>query len=351
MTVAELKEKGIIIYECLSGSHAYGLATEHSDEDIKGVFILPEEEYFGLDYIDQVSNDTNDIVYYELKRFVELLTKSNPGALEMLYSPEDTILYMHPVFEQLRGLQLLSKKCEDTFGGYAITQVRKAKGLKKKIVNPVEKERKGVLDFCFVAEGQGAVPVQDYLTAHGIDASSCGLAKIPHMHDVYGLYYGASGFKGIVQSNDSNDVTLSSVPKGMQPLAYMSFNKSGYSTYCKEYKEYWEWVEKRNDQRYQNTLEHGKNYDAKNMMHTFRLLRMCREIAESGQLKVRRNDRDFLLSIKQGDFDYDELLTQAKGIVETLSECYNDSDLPEAPDRKMLNEVLVRCRRMFYELV
>ena len=32
-----------IVYECLSGSHAYGLATPESDIDIKGVFILPED--------------------------------------------------------------------------------------------------------------------------------------------------------------------------------------------------------------------------------------------------------------------------------------------------------------------
>ncbi|MBL3655656.1 nucleotidyltransferase domain-containing protein [Fulvivirga sediminis] len=349
MTITELKDKGLIIYECLSGSHAYGLATEHSDEDIKGVFVLPEEEYFGLDYVDQVSDESNDIVYYELRRFVELLTKSNPGALEMLYSPDDTILHIHSAFEPLRKLQLLSKKCQDTFGGYAATQVRKAKGLKKKIVNPVEKERKGVLDFCFVAAGQGAIPVGDYLKAHNMEASNCGLAKISHMHDVYGLYYGNNTFKGIVQSNDSNDVTLSSVPKGMQPLAYMSFNKSGYSAYCKEYKDYWHWVEKRNDQRYQNTLDHGKNYDAKNMLHTFRLLQMCKEIGETSQLKVRRDDRDFLLRVKQGEFEYHDLLTQAKGIIEALPACYSMSELPSEPDRKMLNHILVKTRKLFYK--
>jgi hypothetical protein len=59
----------------------------------------------------------------------------------------------------------------------------------------------------------------------------------------------------------------------------MNFNKDSYSIYCREYKEYQEWEKKRNEQRYQSTLSHGKSYDAKNMMHTFRLLNMAEEIA------------------------------------------------------------------------
>ena len=37
---------------------------------------------------------------------------------------------------------ILSKLCEHTFGKFALSQIKKAKGLKKKIVNPIEKERK-----------------------------------------------------------------------------------------------------------------------------------------------------------------------------------------------------------------
>lgn len=70
--------------------------------------------------------------------------------------------------------------------------------------------------------------------------------------------------------------------------ALMSFNENAYKQYCKAYKEYWEWVEERNEERYQNTLEHGKNYDAKNMMHTFRLLDMAEEIASEKSILVKK---------------------------------------------------------------
>ena len=347
MTIAALKQKDLIIYECLSGSHAYGLATPESDVDIKGVFVLPEDEFYGLNYIDQVSDENNDTVYYELKRFVELLSKSNPNILELLYSPEDCIRVMHPLFEPLRAQNFLSKQCKDSFGGYAMTQVRKAKGLNKKILNPVAKERKGVLDFCYVAHEQGSIPLREYLSLNGWRQEDCGLARIPHMHEVFGLYHGEDGFKGITRKEEANDVALSSIPKGLQPIAIMSFHKSGYSSYCKEYKEYWEWVKKRNDNRYHNTIQHGKNYDAKNMMHTFRLLNMCEEIGRYGALRVKREDREYLLKIKKGEFQYDDLLQIANKKIAEIDTLYQHAELPDKPDLDRLNTILVSIRKEF----
>lgn len=349
MTIYELKQRDIIIYECISGSNAYGLATHESDVDIKGVFILPEEDFYGLNYIDQVSNETNDIVYYELRRFVELLSKSNPNILELLYSPEDTIQIKHPLMDLLRSQNFLSKQCKDSFGGYAMTQVRKAKGLNKKILNPVEKKRKGVLDFCYVSHEQGSIPILEYLDMHGMLQEKCGLAKIPQMHEIYGLYYDDPTFQGIVRHEDANDVALSSIPKEKELITVMSFNKSGYSKHCKEYKEYWDWVEKRNDNRYANTLTHGKNYDAKNMMHTIRLLKMCEEIGLEGKLNVRRSDRDYLLKVKAGEFDYDELLAEAEKKVRQIEEAFENSSLSLSPDTTLLNETLVEIRKKYYQ--
>ena len=74
MTIEDLKQQKLIILECISGSRAYGLDTAASDTDIKGVFILPKKDFYGLEYIPQVSNATNDIVYYELGRYLELLS-------------------------------------------------------------------------------------------------------------------------------------------------------------------------------------------------------------------------------------------------------------------------------------
>lgn len=349
LTIADLKNEGLLLFACISGSKAYGLDTAASDTDIRGVFVLPQDQYYGLNYVEQLSNARNDEVYYELRRFVELLSKNNPNMLELLDMPSDCILYRHPLYGRFRPELFLSRLCRHTFAGYALTQVKKARGLNKKIVNPVEPQRRSVLDFCYVAQGQGSVPLLDFLAARGWQQQNCGLARIPHMPDLYGLYHcPACRFKGVMAQENANDVSLSSIPKDLEPVAVMSFNKNGYSTYCKEYKEYWEWVEKRNEARYQSTLSHGKNYDAKNLMHTFRLLAMAEEIAREGRIRVRRPDRDFLWQIRSGAFAYDELVAMAEQRIAQMDAHYEQSALPEAPDPEAINQALIGVRKEFY---
>ncbi len=133
MTIAELREQNLILFEAVSGSRAYGTNLPHSDTDLKGVFVLPEDRFFGLDYVPQVANETNDEVFYELRRFVELLLKNNPTVLELLGTPADCVVYQHPLFAQFRADDFLSKLCRQSFAEYAVAQIRKAKGLNKKI--------------------------------------------------------------------------------------------------------------------------------------------------------------------------------------------------------------------------
>lgn len=353
MAIAELKKNNLILLECISGSRAYGLSTPQSDTDIKGVFLLPQKVFYGLEYTEQVNNETNDEVYYELKRFIDLLAKNNPNILELLNTPADCILQKHPVIDKIKPEMFLSKLCRHSFAGYAQSQIKKAKGLNKKIVNPVEKERKSVLDFCYVVQGQGSIPLTTWLSKNNLRQEDCGLVNIAHMREMYSVFQNEQlqeGYlKGICSGPGANDISLSSVPKGIEPLAVMSFNKDGYSKYCKDYKEYWDWVEKRNDVRYEHTIEQGKNYDAKNMMHTFRLLNMAEEIATEKRVNVKRPDREFLLEIRSGAFNYEDLVQMANEKTGRIDELFEKSDLPETPDLFKIEELLVELREELYK--
>ncbi len=353
MNLSELeKDNQHLLLKCVSGSRAYGLATPTSDTDLKGVFVLPKTEFYGLEYVEQISNSTNDEVYYELKRFIDLLSKNNPNILELLATPEDCILYKHPLIDLVRPEMFLSRLCRQTFAGYAQSQIKKAKGLNKKIINPVEVQRKSVLDFCFVLSGHGSVSLQPWLNKQHWKQEDCGLVKIPHMRDMFAVFHQSQmeeKLHGIVSGEAANDVKLSSVPKNISPVAVLSFNKDSYSTHCKDYHTYWEWVEKRNEARYENTLSHGKNYDSKNMMHTFRLLNMAEEIAREGKINVRRNDRDFLLDIKSGNFEYNDLVSMANEKIERIDELYLKSDLPDAPEIEKVEELLITLRMESYK--
>ena len=111
LTIDWIKNNGLLIFEAIVGSKAYGLDNERSDTDIRGVFVMPKEMFYGLEYTPQVNNETNDIVYYELKRFMELLSKGNPNILELLYSPSSCVLQKHPVMELLKREMFISKQC------------------------------------------------------------------------------------------------------------------------------------------------------------------------------------------------------------------------------------------------
>jgi len=350
LSIDDLKACRCIIFEAISGSRAYGLATPESDTDIKGVFILPEDLYFGFQYIDQVNDEGNNIVYYELRKFMQLLAKNNPNIMELLKIPEDCILMETAYFKKIISYHYLSKLCHQTFANYAMAQMKKARGLNKKIVNPFDKQRKSVLDFCYVLHDGKSLALKDYLTKNQLDQLNCGLVNINHMKEVYALYYAEdAGYRGITRKDGANDVMLSSVDKDKQPLTYLSFNKDGYIAYCKGYKDYWDWVQQRNQPRYQSTISHGKNYDAKNMMHTFRLLNMAEEIASTGNINVRRADRSFLLKIKQGEYAYEQLLTMANQKIEHISQLFSDSDLPETPDSDAIEKLLITIRADFYQ--
>ena len=193
MNINFVEKSGLLAYKYLRGSHSYHLNVETSDVDYGGVWICPMEMLFGLrsNYVEQVADEKNDVVYYEFGRWIELLLKSNPTALESLYVPKDCIIGdVHPAIQLILDNRdaFLSKECFNSFFGYANSQIVKARGLNKKIVNPVT-ERKDVLDFCYTFYNQGSQPIKDFLKEHNLDQRYCGLVNIPNMKDTYGVYY------------------------------------------------------------------------------------------------------------------------------------------------------------------
>jgi hypothetical protein len=295
-----------MLLDTVCGSRAYGLDTPESDTDMRGVFILPQDLYFGFSTIEQVSSERNDHVYYELGKYLKLLAKNNPSSIELLFAPKDTIVVQHPLMERIKPEYILSRLCRDSFAGYALSQVKRAKGLNKKIFNPVADVLPRPIDCCRIVEGSQTIPAEEWLAGQQMVDYRCGLTALPHVRDGYALFYAddcdnaEARFKGLFRSDalqgvsqPSQDVCLSSIPKGMQPRAWLVFNKDEFSRRLRDYHEYRNWEQSRNQERYQGTLEHGGGYDAKNMMHTFRLLRMAKEIAKTGQPWVRRPDREF----------------------------------------------------------
>lgn len=298
----------------------------------------------------------NDTVYYELRRFLELLKGSNPNICEVLFSNENFILYKDPIMEYLFNIKntFITKRLQNSFGQYAATQIQKARGYKKKIVNPVGKERKTPLDFCYIMnlETSGTISLNAYLKYRFMDPDKCGLTALNNARDCYMLFYNESiPYKGIINKDGtSNELRLSSIPKGEIPLANMIYNKDGYVASCKEYKEYWDWVEKRNDVRYNTNMDHAQGYDSKNISHSIRLLEMAIEIGEGKGINVLRPNAEELLKIKRGEYTYDFILNKANLLVEKMNEVYSNSNLPDEIDISTFDDVELKIRKEFYKL-
>jgi predicted nucleotidyltransferase len=128
-----------VIFRCIAGSQAYGTATAESDRDERGIFVIPAADYLGLTEPPiQLQDERSNIVYFSLRRFLELASVANPTVLELLFMPEDCVQYYSPEMDELIAQRdlFITRQCIDTHLGYARTQIKKARGQNKWINNP-----------------------------------------------------------------------------------------------------------------------------------------------------------------------------------------------------------------------
>lgn len=350
-----------LIFKALVGSHSYGTSIPTSDTDYKGVYMQNPDDLLSFGYKEQVDIG-KDECYYEVRRFLQLLQTANPTVLELLYSPQDCIEITSPQFELIvaNRSKFLTQKCLLSFGGYAIAQIKKAKGLDKKMNwEKARVVRKTPIDFIYVYEDGKTMSLDSWLKREDKKQEHCGLVALDHFKDCFALYYDYNshygqeanrnyhplGFKGVIL-DDSNSVRVSSVPKGMLPVAIIYYNKDGYSMHCKDYREYQMWLENRNTQRYVDNTLHNQKIDGKNMLHCRRLLDMAMEIAQEGTVNVRRPNAEYLLSIRRGEVPLDDIIKKAEEDLKLLDELYAKSGLPLDCDKEFVNELLLSIRHL-----
>jgi hypothetical protein len=246
------------------------------------------------------------------------------------------------------------------------------------------------LDFCYVLQGEKSIPWRTW-NKDRYDEKFIGAVNVPNARDVYALYYDKTahmvhsnnidektretykkvlkeagkpmgfGYKGLVNTGHenedgninygiSNQLRLSSIPKGEKVIATIVYNKDGYSEHCKDYREYQEWLEKRNETRYVETQEHGQKIDGKNMMHCMRLIKMATEIGDGKGIIVRRPDAHELLSIRRGEVDLDSLIGIADEAIENMDKIFENSNLPNKVNRDLIDGLLIKIRKEFYNI-
>lgn len=405
----KIRNEGRLLYEYIRGSHLYGLNVETSDIDTSGVYICSVKELLGLgfDYKSQISDAKCDNTWFEVGNYLRLLLKSSPSVIESLFVPKNKVIgNIHPFMQLLidNRNEFISKDCFKPLFYYAKEQIKKARGLNKKIVNPIH-QRLTPLDFTYTFYKQGSTKIDKWLQHRGLKQKYCGLVNISNMHDTYGMYYdwgahfaeeGISfeeikkvyreimthdlsnlvilildtynlygedeastltkleewfnrqkpiGYRGILnEKQDSNELRLSSIPKEEIPICSIVYNQNGYTKHCIDYKNYKDWEKNRNPVRYESNL--NKNYDSKNMMHCTRLIHMGLELAKGEGFNVERTwDREFLLDIRNHKMEYDELVNYIEGKAKEFDDAMKKSKLKEHVDVNFVNELLIEIRK------
>jgi predicted nucleotidyltransferase len=111
------------------GSRAYGLDTDESDVDRRGVFVAPTPLFWGFGKPPtHVDGPDAERFSWELERFLGLALDANPTVLECLWSP--LVEHVGSYGEELLTLRgaFLSRHAHRTFVRYAESQFRKLTG-------------------------------------------------------------------------------------------------------------------------------------------------------------------------------------------------------------------------------
>ena len=278
-----------LIYRVVIGSQAYGLANAASDLDTCGVCIPPRRYLLGLTPFEQhVAHGTErDTVVYALVKFVRLALECNPNIIEALYVEPRHILHCDSYGERLRAQRhlFLTSKAGQTFSGYAISQLRRLERHHRWLENPPDHQ-----------------PFQEEYGGRNIG----GRYKFPD-HDA----------------------------------------EKAYRSALKHWNHYQAWRRERNPAR--AALEARYGYDTKHAMHLLRLLRMGMEILETGEVHVYRPDREWLLAVRNGLLQYEELLALAAKYEARLATLQATSTLPEAPDVARLEALVVALQGEWLE--
>jgi hypothetical protein len=114
-----------VIYRCVVGSTAYGLAQEGSDVDRRGFYLPPADLHWALAGVPEQLESDNEEVYWEIEKFIRLALKANPNVLECFYSP--LVETCTPLARELIDLRhiFLSQFVHRTYNSYVLSQFKK----------------------------------------------------------------------------------------------------------------------------------------------------------------------------------------------------------------------------------
>ncbi len=339
-----------LLFECISGSRAYGTHSDASDTDLRGVFAQTPAEFLALaPPEDLIADARHNEVFYSLRRTLELLANANPNILELLYMPTDCVRVDSDAMSALRAQRdlFITRQCADTHIGYAYSQIKKAKGQNKWVNQPRPEAPPRKEDYCYViprpALTSGGVPCRPIELAHwDTSLGQCHAARLEHASGVYRLYRYGEGARGVFRGDQ---LALESIPVDDEETRFaglLLYNEHAWRQAVEDHQNYWRWRRERNASRWLAQESGTLDYDAKNLMHTVRLLLSGEAILAHGAPIVRFEGEPLalLLRIRAGAFSYGEVMAIADDIRARCAALRDHAPLPEVADRSAVDKLL-----------
>lgn len=364
-----LRDRTILL--TIGGSHAYGMATESSDLDVKGICVPPMEYYLGFvhefaqtdspivirqaysdvipDRLSHAAANKLEGAVYELRKFMRLASDCNPNILEVLFCEDADILLATQTGELLRQHRemFLSRRARARYQGYAMSQLHLINTHRGFLLNPEPMQPRrsdyGLNEQADPAAKEQLAFVQAEVQKrmdHWNNGSFLGDDDLEESTKIR-VREGVAQFLaelGIAQSTREL-AAMQSIGFDDSTIALLQKERA-YRNAMNRWQQYQKWLKDRNPARAALEAKHG--FDTKNGAHLVRLLVTCKELVSTGQLRVRRDDAEFLLGIRSGAWSYDQLIDWAGNIAHEIDVLMPTSPLPAFPDKAMLNKICVQ---------
>jgi hypothetical protein len=305
------------------------MSTQKSDIDFQGVFLPSEGDLLGLSSVSNEiasglklstgpRNENGDVDrrLYSLRRFIELASEGQPGALEMLFVPSSQIVTQTSEWEEVLAIRqaFLSQEGIRPFLGFALAQANKAT-IKGDNLNKIESLIQALT--LLVTQSHRSL-IRDHLQLNENEAH---LAGIPVEYTV-----NEYGFPQIKIAGRYFDPGILA-KDFLKSLKHLS---ERYGT------------------RVRKAAAEG--YDYKSLSHAFRLICEAEEFLLSGKITFPRPERVTLLEIRQGlvDRDWFDFLSSEISRIET--EVLPKSILPQKVNQQKLEDLCIRLHRGHLEL-
>ncbi len=255
--------------------------------------------------------------------------------------------------EKLRALgpRFLSRRIRQTFGGYAHQQLRRIRSHRRWLLDPPAKAPERA-DFGLpgqppvskaqlqAAESMIRKRMSEWAIDYGETEKAVKIEIEAQIARYLSEVASATGLDG-----DAEDLRFMAAAGTLgfdaNFLEYLDRERH-YRRAVREWRQYREWLANRNPER--SRLERRFGYDTKHAIHLVRLLRMAAEILATGEVRVRRPDREELLAIRErGIWTYEELVEWAERQEAELDAlaASDECPLPVRPNRKQLDAACV----------